>query len=107
MKQNNHIATIVTWVILIAVSYLSMELGIFKYVRYILGTIVYLFVGFILSMFAGDSPKPWLEKHPVLLYAFHISIIFLWLPIVGILIVWMIIQFVLEMFGIKLYKEEK
>lgn len=107
MKQSNYITTVMKWTIIIAVCYLLFQFSIFKYIGCVFGAIVYLFIGFIISLFAGDSPRPWLERHPGLLNAFHISIIFLWLPMAGIMIVWLFIQFILEMLGIRLHKEEK
>lgn len=104
MKQ--FIKTIAEWAILVGICYVLHKLGIMDTVMTVMGIIAYLGIGCLISGFCGDEPKPWLESHPVLLYTFHISIVFLWLPFAGLLLVWMGILFVLELFGISLEKKE-
>lgn len=99
--------SIASWVVAIAVCYLLSELGILKYIGYGFAVLAYLAIGCLISGFAGDEPKPWLESHPVLLYAFHISIALFWIPLAVLLLVWVCILFVLESFGISLEKKEK
>lgn len=99
------LSAIVEWVILAAVCYILVQLDIFKYIAFAFSIIAYLGIGCIISAFAGDEPKPWLEKHPVILTIVHIVIAVLWLPLAILLAVYSGIIFVLELFGIKIEKE--
>ena len=105
MKQI--LRTSAEWASLIAICYLLAELGVFKYFAYSIGVIAYLGIGCLISGFAGDQPKPWLESRPVLLTIVHVAIALLWLPLVVLLIIWMIILFILELFGIRLEKDNQ
>ena len=103
--MKDFIKTILEWTIMVAVCYVLVELGIFSCVAKIMGVIAYLGIGCLISLFAADQPNPWLEKRPVLLTIVHIAIAVFWLPIAILLMVWGVIIFVLELFGIRLEKE--
>lgn len=92
--------SIIKCAIIIAVVFLLIKLGILKYIGLMCGTLVYLFIGFLISMFADDSPNEWLAERPRLLTAVHIAIIFLWLPIAVVLVVWILVEILLRTFGL-------
>ncbi len=99
------LSTIVEWVILAAVCYILVQLSIFEYIASAFSIIAYLGIGCLVSAFSGDEPKPWLEKHPVILTIVHIAIAVFWLPLFILLVVYSAIIFVLNLFGIKIEKE--
>lgn len=104
MNKKETISTIIGWVALIAGCYMLYHFGVLKIVAYIIGGMFYIGIGCLVSAFAGDEPKQWLEKHPIWMFTFHIAIVVLWLPILMIIVMWDIFVYSLKLVNINLKK---